>query len=128
MRRRGNCKKHRIYVNPSALPFEIESGFNGLAIYSAKTLVGDGAAPRCRYTNETRDPDSRRTHVVSEHVPYFACLRAAGVRIGLLPHYNTYCHDWATRHDAARTYYLANGTVIRLTHRAAKADPSWLLP
>ena len=51
-----------------------------------------------------------------------------GVRLAIEPSLLTYCHDWSTRHDARRTYYLANGSSIRLAHRHAKPDPSWMPP
>jgi hypothetical protein len=125
MRSSGNCKKHRIFINPSATPFAVDAAFNGLAIYSASTLL-DAAPALCRYANETHDADDRRRiHVVSEHVPYQMCLREQGVRIAIAPELLTYCHDWMTRHDAKRTYYLRNGTVVRLLNRHAKPDPGW---
>ena len=40
----------------------------------------------------------------------------------------TYCHDWNTRHDARRAYYLRNGTLARLFSRHAKPDPAWGMP
>ena len=126
MQTRGNCKKHRIFVNPSAEPFKIEAGFNGLAIYAASTLVSGTPARRCRYANETATTGNRKKHVVSEHVPFQRCLGAAGLRIGLVPSLQTYCHDWQTRHDAMRTFYLRNGTVVRLMHRATRPHPEWL--
>jgi hypothetical protein len=124
MRKHGNCKKHRIYVHPSAPPFAVEAAFNGMAVFSAASLTQARVA-HCRYRNETADPDSRKLHVVSEHVPYQRCLADSGINIGLEPSLLTYCHDWMTRHDARRTYYLRNGTITRLANRHAKADPSW---
>ena len=124
MRKQGNCKKHRIYVHPDAPPVDVEAAFNGLAIFSAASLTSPRAA-RCRYTNQTEDRDSGRMHVVSEHVPYQQCLRASGIRIAIVPSLLTYCHDWSTRYDARRTYYLRNGSVTRLLNRHAKPHPGW---
>ena len=80
----------------------------------------------CRYTNETRDPDSGKLHVVSEHVPYQRCLAESGIRFGLAPSLLTYCHDWSTRYNARRTFILANGSVTSLTNRHAKASRDWV--
>lgn len=124
MRHEGNCKQHRIYVHREAPSLAVEAAFNGMAIYSAAALRRDTAAS-CRYTNESADPDSGRRHVVSEHVPFQRCLADHGVTIGLWPSLQTYCHDWSTRHDARRTFYLRNGTVVRLRSRHARADPRW---
>lgn len=124
MRKHGNCKKHRVFVNPQAAPFAVEAAFNGMAIFSAASLTHPRVT-HCRYANETTDPDSHKRHVVSEHVPYQRCLATNGMTIGIAPSLLTYCHDWMTRHDARRTYYLRNGTVISLRNRHAKPDPSW---
>ena len=118
-------KKHRIYVHTSAAPFPVESAFNGMAIFTARSLTHP-TITSCRYTNETKDPDSQKIHVVSEHVPYHQCLVQHGMRFGMLPSLLTYCHDWSTRHDAKRTYYLSNGTVVRLNNRHAKPEPGWV--
>lgn len=125
MARAGNCKKHRIFVHPGAPPFAVEAAFNGMAIFSAASLVGERIRG-CRYTNETADPDSKRIHVVSEHVPYQRCLAERGVRLGLQPSLKTYCHDWSTRHDARRTFMLPNGSVTRLLSRHAKPEAEWI--
>lgn len=123
----GSCKRHRIVVSPTAAPFEIEAGFNGIAAYSAASLR---ESAHCRYVNETNDdPRQRRhhLHVVSEHVPFQRCMRRAGVRVGLQPSLLTRCHGWATRYDAMRTFYLRNGTVVRLANRHQRSEPSWEL-
>jgi hypothetical protein len=116
----------RIFVHPRAAPFGVESAFNGMGIFSARSLL-DPRVATCRYTNESADYDEpRRRHVVSEHVPYHSCLTARGMRLAIEPSLLTYCHDWSTRHDARRTYYLANGSAMRLASRHAKPDPSWM--
>lgn len=122
--RAGTCKKYRVFVHPQAAPFAVESAFNGMAIFNARSLTEPSAAA-CRFVNETLDPDSKKTHVVSEHVPYHQCLVARGIRFGLLPSLLTYCHDWSTRHDAKRVYILRNGSVNVLTNRHVKPDKAW---
>lgn len=127
MRLHGNCKKHRLFVHPRASPFAIEAGFNGMAIQTRASLLAPRVAA-CRYTNESLDLDTHKPHVVSEHVPYQQCLVRHGVSVGLDPGLLTYCHDWNTRHDAKRAYYLSNGTLLRLHSRHTKPDPGWMPP
>lgn len=124
MRTFGNCKRHRIFVHPAAPPFAVEAAFNGMAIYSAATVMAQRVS-HCRYSNETADPDTGRAHVVCEHVPYQQCLVKGGMRIGIVPSLLTNCHDWATRHDAFRTFVLPNGSVTRLMKRHLKPDQGW---
>ena len=61
MKSRGNCKRHRMFVSPTAAPFAVEAAFNGLAIYSAAALRGVGGAAACRYANPSAaGPDPTR--------------------------------------------------------------------
>ncbi len=110
MRRHGNCKHHRIHVSPIAPPFAVDAAFNGAAIYTSNALLERGA-PLCRYANETRDPDTGKTHVSCEHVPFQRCLSRQGVRIGLSPSLRVHCGVWRTVRHAKRTFYLPNGSV-----------------
>jgi hypothetical protein len=130
MAARGNCKRRRIYVSPTAAPFGVEAAFNGLAIYAPRALrmaaLGSGSPKPCRYENESIDPDSQKRHVVSEHVPFQLCLHTRGVRIGIHPALTSTCHPWLTRYDAIRSFYLRNGTLVTLPKRRMVADANWM--
>ena len=97
----GHCKAYRVHVHPSLLPFDIEAGFDGAAVYSARALR---RASGCQYVNESDG------HVVSEHVPFQQCLRRRGVRIGLAPWFMSSCSGWKTKETAKRIFLLPNGT------------------
>ena len=109
MRQFGNCKRNRILVNPTASPLYVGSAFNGMAIYK-NSILFDTSTKTCRYANESVNPDDKKHHIVSEHIPYHNCLVQRGKRISILPSLLTFCHIWKTHHNARRFEYKSNSS------------------
>ena len=118
MARFGSCDAYEMRLDQKAPPFEVDSAFNGLAIYRVSSLLrkerrkenhkkwwqqyldrwpsvaaamaggsgSDSAAP-CMY-------DGRAT---CEHVPFHACLRRRGLRLGVAPYLTQGCGNGAPR-------------------------------
>lgn len=104
MHRYGNCKKNKIIIDRKATPFTVTSAFNGMALYKSSVLI-TSSVKQCRYSNESRDPDSNKIHIVSEHVPYHQCIVDKGKQIAILPSLLIFCHKWTTRHNARKFIY-----------------------
>ena len=91
---------------------------SGAAAYSVGALRGAGALGACRYANVS----APGRHIVSEHVPFHACLARHGVRMALLPWFATSCAAWETRHSARRIFALPNGSVVFAGFGAQKEE------
>ena len=109
MRQRGDCNAHEIRINSSAPIMEVNSAFNGLAIYS---VAGLRSAPGCVY-------DGGHT---CEHVGFHLCLRRHGLQIGIAPFLLQGCGDGAPREEIGparmHVYVPASGRA------EARIDPS----
>ena len=116
MQQHGHCKHHEIRIHPHAPLVEVQAAFNGLALYTAGALRSNGG--RCRYKNESLDPDTRKPHIVCEHVPYQTCLvQRGGVRIAIDPTLHVHCGVWFAGSWFHGANVQANGTVNKFLAR-----------
>jgi hypothetical protein len=68
---KGTCFDYEVSVHPRAPIFDIDSGFDGLAVYNLAAIN----ATRCGFNGDLR----------VEHVAFHQCLRSSGLRIALVP-------------------------------------------
>lgn len=128
VRTRGTCDDYEVRLDAAAPLLEVDSAFNGLAVYRLGDLQ---QAPLCAYDGTS----------TCEHVAFHRCLRSYGMRIAIAPYLEQGCGDGAPRatfgHPALRIRFLANGSIStqknrsrlleRLVHLQATVRPTPLL-
>ena len=105
MAARGACCDYTITIDPAAPPIEVDSAFNGLAVYSLAALHDSG----CRY----HGPLLRE----ADHAGLHPCLRRAGLRLAIAPSIVHGCGQAHTGHagpgkTANEIAVLRNGTFV----------------
>ena len=99
----GSCPDYAITVDPNALPFAVDSAFNGVGIYRASALR---VAVDCRYRGT-------KNSYLCEHVPFHLCMRSHQLNIGVLPSLGVDCGvtQLSPQHRRRYVHMLSNGSV-----------------
>ena len=118
MARFGSCDAYEMRLDQKAPPFEVDSAFNGLAIYRVSSLLREerrednhkkwwqqyldrwpsvAAAMADGSGSDSAAPCMYDGSATCEHEPFHACLRRRGLRLGVAPYLTQGCGNGAPR-------------------------------